>query len=106
MPRGSKRDLAETAKRNFLDKRSFVSLDGHEYLRGKDMSALRLEVWERDRRCMLAISDHCFGKRLTLEYMQTDHIQGGNVGRCDCLHNLRAVCFPCHQLRTWRDQHH
>lgn len=104
MPRGAKKDTAVTKLlfRNglFLDRRSFVSLHGNEphlFLKGEDVSAQRLRVWYRSKnRCAICKKEFVF------EYYdewEMDHKQGGLVGRCDCLHNLRIVCPECHRKK-------
>jgi len=103
MPRGAKVEKAETKHRRFMDRRSFVGQDGHEYLRGLDVSKRRDEVFERDRgicqQCVREgfepIDSYC---SWTLGQMH--HRQGGLVGRCDCLHNLEWICWAHH-----RDKH-
>src|ERR1700677_2909963 len=98
MPRSAKRDIASTKllRENgiLLDSRSFISLpslrDGkpHLYLRGRDMELQRDRVFKRDKgRCQIK-GPHCGEVAI-----ETDHKQGGLVGRCDCLHNLQAVCI-------------
>ena len=35
-----------------------------------------------------------------------DHKVGGSLGRCDCLHNLQALCHDCHVTKTRISEHH
>lgn len=97
MPRGAKRSNPLTAeyRPRFRDKRSFVSLDGHVYLGKRESKEfLRRTVAERESyRC-----EEC-GAPTDWEYGEMDHRQGGLVGRCDCLHNLRWICRPCHRKK-------
>ena len=106
MPRGHKKDVHVTKLlfRNglLLDRRSFLSLpreeDGtvHLMLKGDDIVCQRQRVWHRSKqRCAL-----CKGA-ITFDF-EMDHIQGGTSGRCDCLHNLRALCRDCHRLKHVR----
>ena len=100
MPRGAHKDRAITKllRENglLLDKRSFVSLgaEPHLYLRGEDIVAQRMRAWVASRgKCGIC------GSPLFYQDYEMDHIQGGIVLRCDCLHNLRAVHGPCHRKR-------
>lgn len=93
MPRGAKVHLVGTKKRKFKDRRSFVSLDGHDYLKGRDKSNRYREMVEN-------VKPFCAKCGAFLLNGELDHIQGGNVGRCDCPHNLQWLCRNCH-----RDKH-
>jgi hypothetical protein len=87
-----KRDPEATAAAKFLDKRSYVSLDGHEFLFGPDMEKRRYEVIERDHQhCVLCgwLASHDFG--------EIDHIKKRSQGGCECLHNLQTLCARCHR---------
>jgi hypothetical protein len=58
MPRGAKMDLTVTSNlreaRIFEDERSFVSLDGHLFLRGLDKSKVRKQVFIKHKdRCVI-----------------------------------------------------
>lgn len=102
MPRGAKRDNFETKLRHFRDPRSFCSINGHEYLYGKDVEPRRREVYERDHGiCQMRAEDGDSPVDCDLFALWDDgemhHIQGGLVGRCDCLHNVQWVCKPCHR---------
>lgn len=93
MPRGAKRALADTRERHFINKRSFVSTDGHEYLYGKDKA-------KRYREFVESSSPYCANcGRISYDNGEMDHIQGGLVGRCDCLHNLQWLCKSCHRAK-------
>jgi hypothetical protein len=106
-PLGSKRDLAETKKRQesgeFLDSRSYVSLKGHEYLAGKDTERRRREIYDRDQGfCQLKL-EGC-SVWAGWEQGEWDHVISGLVGRCDCKgdgkgHGGRWVCRNCHRRR-------
>lgn len=75
---------------------SFLSMPdaagiAHLYLEGIDKQMQRERVWSQGAgRC-----DSC-DKPLTWETFEWDHIQGGLVGRCDCLHNASVKCWECH----------
>ena len=107
MPRGARKDVGVTKLlfRNglLLDRRSFVSLNGNEphlFLKGLDVSLRRDRVFKQSK-------GKCAGCKDELEYeWEMDHKQGGNVGRCDCLHNLQALCPDCHQKKTRASEHH
>lgn len=104
MPHGFKRDLQQTkalkANRFLMERGSFQTLpvEGkiHFHLEGSDRSRMRNIVWARskgkcqNRRCR---------KPITFDSFEMDHIKGGTSGRCDCLHNLRALCPECHRAR-------
>ena len=94
----------------FLDRRSFVSLNANEphlFLFGDDIKMQRERVWARSKgKCgickkKIEIAPYegqfDFGKD-----WEMDHIQGGLVGRCDCLHNLRATHPECHRAKHVR----
>jgi len=108
MPRGFKRDAAMTkllrANGFLLDSRSFISLgiEPHLVLKGDDIICQRQRVWHRAKgKCAI-----CKDSLAVLDYgdFEMDHIQGGTVGRCDCLHNLQAVHVACHKKKHVRPQ--
>ena len=102
MPRGAKIDRQATKEKGYKDERSFLSLEGDEYLKGEDLSARRAAVYYKSHgRCMLNVSPRCRGW-IDFPDFEMDHIQGGLVGRNDNLSNLRAVCKPCHRARHLR----
>lgn len=111
MPRGTKRDNTETAARNFHCQDSFVGIDGHEYLAGRDWQIRKDELYARCRgECELKTSPQCWGW-FTRKKMHPHHIVKGRIGRHDGLDNLLAACFPCHraahpekQVRWSRDE--
>jgi hypothetical protein len=103
MPHGFKRDMAVTramrASKFFLDSRSFVTHlcdDGkvHFHLEGIDRTVLRAKCFARskgiceERGCVQTI---------TWDTFEMHHIKGGLTGRCDCLHNVTAICARCHR---------
>ena len=74
----------------YVDPRSWVKIDGKEYLAGWDVHNRRIEVWERDRHhCVLC------GMYVSFEAMHMDHV-ARNCGeqRWDNLDNLRTLCPP------------
>jgi len=100
-PRGTKRDLGVTKllfdNGLLLDKRSFVSHEPHLYLKGQDIAEQRARVAAASRG-LCGICGKPFGGIFEYDW-EMDHIQGGTVGRCDCLHNLRAVHIECHRRK-------
>ena len=98
MPRGAKRAFAATEEKNYLDPRSFVSLDGHEYLHGDDIGERRREVWERAKGyCEVRQAPNCSGL-VSWTDGEMHHKQGGLVGRNDDMENLLWSCMACHRL--------
>lgn len=102
MSRGFKRDTKLTKRlreNGFLeDRRSFVGYDlemiPHFVLFGMDLTTQRHLVWAKSRgNCAIC------RRRLDSLAWEMDHIQGGLSGRCDCSHNLRALCVDCHRSR-------
>jgi len=87
-------DQVATQASFFLDRRSYVTHSGHAYLFGNDVTMRRHEVYERD----LGKCQDC-GKRALWDEGEMNHIQGGLVGRCTCMHNLEWLCKPCHRAR-------
>ena len=88
-----------------LDSRSFIGyrkedMTPHLHLKGEDLSKQREKVFYRSNaRCQLRISPDCVVNPVWQESGELDHIQGGLVGRCDCLHNLQWACKPCHRMK-------
>jgi hypothetical protein len=108
MPRGAKLDRFVTVllRKNglLLDKRSFVGHDlngtPHLYLKGADVSEQRERVWDRSKqRCSECGTPLTWVADDSYSDWEMDHKQGGTVGRCDCLHNLRALCKKCHRAK-------
>jgi hypothetical protein len=96
MPRGAKKDVPVTkllfANGLFLDKRSFLGWREsvpHMFLKGADVADQRRRVWGRSK-------EKCASCKKLIWTFEMDHIQGGLSGRCDCLHNLQALCHECH----------
>lgn len=117
----NQRDEAATAARNFLCKGkrgSYVSLSGHEYLRGKDRSIRWNTLYEREK----GLCCVC-GRWRDRDKADMDHIKGKRPKiRCDCYGtllvdgtvctNIRLICTmdpnkgiqaPCHQQRHNRE---
>jgi 5-methylcytosine-specific restriction endonuclease McrA len=84
-------DLERTEAARFEDPRSYVTHEGHEFLFGNDVRNRRQEVFDRDR----GICGGC-KKLVGWNYFHMHHRQGGNVGRCTCMHNLEVLCPSCH----------
>jgi hypothetical protein len=115
MPRGHSKDepLTKMLKANglLLDARSFVGYQGdmtpHLCLKGADVILMRQRVWAKARRkcaeCKTEITYSPFADDHGFENAwEMDHIQGGGFRRCDCLHNLRCLCAPCHRKKHVR----
>src|SRR6266576_1772530 len=106
--RGFKKDFAATTAAHFMDPRSFRTLDGHDCLKGNDLSFRRRQVYLRDG----AFCQECLrkGRRnyVGWERGEMHHKQGGLYGRHDDLSNLEWSCKPCHQARhvrvRWKPQ--
>lgn len=94
MPRGAKIDHESTAELGFVDDRSFRSIDGHDYLKGDDIRSRRQEVYDRDK----GICRKCYTP-VSWSYGHMDHVVGGLVGRCDCMHNVQWLCPDCHRAK-------
>lgn len=84
-------DKQRTKEAQFLDKRSYWTNDGHEFLFGNDVTNRRMEVYEDAQ-------GHCQGCCLLTSWNagHMHHKQGGLVGRCTCKHNLEWLCIKCH----------
>jgi hypothetical protein len=101
--RGAKKDIPFTkllrANGLLLNRNSFVSLglEPHLYLSGEDIVQMRARAWNKSRgKC--AICKH----ELNPFDWHMHHVQGGLVGRCDCLHNLQATHPLCHMKEHMR----
>lgn len=101
MPRGFKRDNADTAARNFDDPRSFVALHcGCEVLYGKDKTRRRKEIYDRAHgRCEVQSSPRCRGFANWIGHLMDGwhHTYAHNGKKCDCLDAGRWSCDPCHR---------
>ena len=90
------------------DARSFISRDGHVFLKGVDMSTRRHEVFERDKgicqQRIAVLGDRTImcGRFVDEEYGEVDHVTERSKGGCDCLHNLRWSERGCHRARHGR----
>lgn len=77
----------------YVNRESYVNIDGREYLSGLDKTNRRREVWDRDKH-------HCLGcgVYVTFEQMEMDH-RARNYGqkRHDNLENLQTLCVTCHR---------
>lgn len=100
--RGFKVDPVATAARGFKDRRSFVSVDGHELLVGaEDTTARRKEIFERSHgRCELHVAPGCKGfvnwhSRGMEGWAHLDVEPHRN--HCDCAANGAAACDKCHR---------
>jgi len=77
---------------HFLDKRSYVALDGIREKRfGQDVSVVRDAVMERDEfRCVLCGST----RDLEMDHIRSKGLLGG-----DEISNCRVLCGRCHRAR-------
>lgn len=101
--KGDKRLTALLRKNHlFLDRHSEAVYDidqvPHLILHGQDMTLQRERVFRRDRSLCKIRAKGC-----TREATELEHLQGGNYRRCDCEHNLRAVCNSCHRQKHNRE---
>ena len=89
-------DKQRTKEAGFLDKRSYWTNSGHEYLFGDDARAARSRTFFHSAgMCQGCDIPHYIGLRGHM-----DHINGGNTDdRCWCKHNLRWVCPEFHRLK-------
>jgi hypothetical protein len=95
--RGAKRDFPGTEEMNYIDPRSFLGLDGHEYLRGDDISERRRQVWQfAGGYCQVKQAPGCSGLVSWVDG-ELHHKQGGLVGRNDDMENLLWSCMACHR---------
>jgi hypothetical protein len=110
---GAKKDVAITRLLRdnglFLDKRSFVGhgLDmiPHLFLKGNDIGPQRDRVWLRSgQKCKSCKARLGWVADDSYSDWEMDHVQGGNVGRCDCLHNLQSLCVNCHRNKHVKPQ--
>ena len=98
MPRGFKNNNpTETAKRNFLDKESFVSgypNPGHDVLYGDDWKIRRIQL---GLRCKGQCERVVRGAKCNRPAAEPHHLDNKTGRRCDCLHNLLALCRQHHE---------
>lgn len=97
-----KRDRQATIDKQFLDPRSYVTLDGREVLYGEDWKArvedLRLRSggyceWQYVK---LSIKDQVV--RCSSQAQDPHHVKPRSKGRDDRLENLQALCRYHHDL--------
>src|SRR5277367_2720927 len=108
------KDKEATKAAGFQDKRSWISIAGHQYLRGKDRSALRHAVFDFFKgKCCIC------GRATGEDNGDMEHEVGGRpLARCDCFHtrlangvhhtNVRWICgmfglSPCHRKKHNRE---
>ena len=97
MKRKFKWDREESKRRGYLDRASFCTTTGKEFLGPKDWETLRIDVFVRDNhRCVkcgrvvpmlgdLGVRGEC------------DHIIKRSQGGDDSLTNLQLLCPTCHR---------
>lgn len=102
---------AARKSKRFQDPRSWISIAGHVYLRGRDRSALREKVFAKQTHCAL-----CY-KRLAFGEGDMDHIRGKRkLARCDCWRtkladgsrhtNVQRVCSMFAPGSCHAEKHH
>jgi hypothetical protein len=100
---GGHKDPVATAAAKFTDPRSYVRLDGKQFLFGGDIERLRLQVFMRD-------GYRCTGENLEGDEMgercnrlidwfdgHMHHIQSRGKRGDDSLSNCVTVCDRCHK---------
>lgn len=98
-PRGTKIDAIRTMAAKFDSRKSFIGIDGNEYLaRGSaDWNKRKWELYNRSKgECELKCSMYCHIS-FSFKKMHPHHIVRGRIGRHDGLDNLLAVCWECHR---------
>lgn len=106
MPRGTKIAIPETAARKFHCAKSFIGVDGNDYLAKKDWDLRKDELYARCRgECELRTSPQCWGW-FTRKKMHPHHLVRGRIGRHDGLSNLAAACWSCHRAAHPEKQLH
>jgi 5-methylcytosine-specific restriction endonuclease McrA len=87
-------DIQATMKAGFLDKRSYVRMDGREVIHGEDWKPRREALLKRDgSRCQ-----NC-KVYVTIDRMHAHHVVprgSAGVDRDDRLSNLTTLCWRCH----------
>lgn len=98
--------------KRFVDRRSWISIGGHQYLRGQDRSNVRAKVFRKHaKNCQLC------GERLREGEGDMDHIIGKRPKmRCDCWGtkladgtrhtNLRRTCEMMKPGSCHAEKHH
>lgn len=109
MPRGARVDLRATKAAKLKDRRSFVSIEGKLYLRGKDLSEMRERVFERDGwKCVdmpksVSFKDRCTGKlELSHKIRKSSGSTKENSLGSDDMENLVCRCTYHHRLHDLR----
>jgi hypothetical protein len=98
---GGHRDPAATAAAKFIDPRSYVRLDGKQFLFGTDIEQLRRQVFERDGyRCTAGVLDELDDERcdwpVTWSTGHLHHITPRGKRGDDSAGNVLTVCQSCH----------
>jgi hypothetical protein len=97
-----RKDKEATIAQQYLDRRSYVANWKHEgtnhgcvYLFGEDMSARRVQIFEREKgKCQ-----NC-GFWTGPHWGELHHIKGGlGNQRCSCFENLAWSCAKCHHSK-------
>lgn len=99
---GGHKNAEATKAQNFLDPRSYVRLDGAQFIFGRDMTNRRREVWERDgRKCVYCETPVVFEWDWTVrpDAMELNHRRSRGLGGDDRIENLETICHGCHVIR-------
>jgi 5-methylcytosine-specific restriction endonuclease McrA len=97
---GGHKDLAATAAAKFTDPRSYVRLDGKQFLFGRDIEKLRLRVFIRDGyRCTGEVDGERCNRPVTWDggsEGHMHHIKSRGKAGDDSLQNCVTLCARCH----------
>jgi len=86
------KDRVRTMEQQYLDKRSYMTMDSREILYGDDWKARKLDLWDRAKgKCEYFI-------RCTAEGTEPHHVIRRSKGRDDRLKNLVLLCHYHHAL--------
>lgn len=97
MPRRHKVDAIETARAGFVDKESFVSLEGKLFLSGWDWQEQKRQVAKRDNyTCQVCERAMDVFDGMTIG--DVHHIIHRSKGGSDDLDNLMLVHRRCHEV--------
>lgn len=99
---GGHKDPIETKAAGFLDKRSYIRLDGKQFLFGLDIANLRLAVFQRDgyRCCGEREDGERCNREVNLFLGEMHHVIARGKGGDDSMSNVCTLCASCH-----RDSH-
>jgi 5-methylcytosine-specific restriction endonuclease McrA len=94
---GGHKDLVATAAAKFVDPRSYVRLDGKQFLFGDDIEQLRRRVFTRDGyRCTGEVDGERCDWPVTWDLGHMHHVISKGKGGDDSLQNCVTLCAECH----------